>query len=63
MIKSVYFPEDGSGYLYARYEKPEKPEKNTRFQREGVYERMMEEYREEMREYKANKGKSDESHD
>ncbi|MBP5722185.1 MAG: hypothetical protein J6X18_01185 [Bacteroidales bacterium] len=57
MIRSVKFPEEGNGYIYEKYEKPEKPYKNSRFNREGSYEKALEQYKEDMKVYKANKGK------
>ena len=35
MIKSILFPKEGSGYLYEKYEKPEKVDANSKFTRKG----------------------------
>ena len=57
MIKSVSFPEEGSGYIYKKPEKPEKPTKNYRYNRKGqTYEEAMEVYKKEMVYYKKHKG-------
>ena len=56
MIKSVTFPEEGSGYIYEKVEKPEKPIKNSRFYREGSYEQAIETYKKEMAYYRKHKG-------
>lgn len=56
MIKSVSFPEEGSGYIYEKPEKPEKPKKDYRYNRERqTYEEAMTEYKKEMAYYKKHK--------
>ena len=56
MISSVKFPYVGNGYLYQKYKKPEKPDKNDRYSRTS-YDDSMKEYKEELAQYNANKGK------
>ena len=56
MISKVTFPVEGTGYIYEKYEKPEKPIKNGRYCREGSYEEALEDYKKEMVFYKKHKG-------
>lgn len=59
MVRSVTFPENGTGYIYEKVEKPTKPLKTDPryYNHQDRYESDIEEYKKEMAYYRKNKGK------
>lgn len=59
MIRSVTFPENGTGYIYEKVEKPIKPSKTDPryYGHQDRYESDNDEYKKEMAYYRKNKGK------